>query len=79
MGGGVTIGRSTMFVCARVCADSPYMAPVIGEQNDPINVIGSCEAIATARGQSVETVASQIAENFDSCVSYASAFRQPVT
>ena len=61
-------------VCAY--ADSPYMAPVIGEQNDPINVIGSCEAIATARGEPVEKVASQIAENFDKCVSRAGSFRQ---
>jgi hypothetical protein len=56
--------------------DSPYLPPIKGTINDPINVVASCVAIAAARGgvESAAEVAAQVLRNFDSCVSRSRDF-----
>ena len=56
--------------------DAPFLAPIKGEMNDPINVVQSCAAIAEARGEAVPVVARQILDNFDACVSRGAQFMQ---
>jgi TatD DNase family protein len=55
--------RQLPLSCLLLETDSPVLAPVAGERNEPANVIVSLEAVAEIKGIPTERLAELVAEN----------------